>query len=287
MPLLFSSNIIFGRAAVEDVEPFTLAFLRWFLTDIILMPFVYPILKRHRDQLLKMTPQLALMGFLGMWICGAMVNLALKYTTATNGTLIYSASPVLIILIEWMYRGRKVGPREAAGVSLALAGVVVIVAKASLERLISLQFNLGDVLFIGSAISWSIYSVGLRSERFMPLQTFPLFALIASAGAVLLAPFAIIEATLLWTFPDTLSAWTNIAGIVVLASLLAFSSYQYGVKTIGPSLTGIFMYLMPVYGVGMAIVFLGETLANFHIWGILLVLSGVVLATWPKRIRTK
>ena len=47
------------------------------------------------------------------------------------------------------------------------------------------------------------------------------------------------------------------------------------------------MYLMPVYGVGMAIVFLGETLANFHIWGILLVLSGVVLATWPKRIRTK
>ena len=133
MPLLFSSNIIFGRAAVEDVEPFTLAFLRWFLTAIILMPFVYPILKRHRGQLLNMTPQLALMGFLGMWICGAMVYLALKYTTATNGTLIYSASPVLIILIEWMYRGRKVGPREAAGVSLALAGVVVIVAKASLN----------------------------------------------------------------------------------------------------------------------------------------------------------
>lgn len=285
MPLLFSSNIIFGRAAVADVEPFTLAFLRWLLTAAILMPFVYPVLVRHRDLVRRLSMQLVVMGFLGMWICGAMVYLALKYTTATNGTLIYASSPVMIILIEWLYRGRNVGWREAMGVGLALVGVIVIVAQASWHRLLSLQFNTGDLIFVGAAISWSLYSVGLRSQRLDSLQTLPLFALIASAGALLLAPFAAVEMVTQWAFPNTLRAWTNIAGIVVLASLLAFSAFQYGVKVIGPSLAGIFLYLLPVYGVSMAILFLGEQLMLFHVWGILLVISGVVLATFPSRIR--
>jgi drug/metabolite transporter (DMT)-like permease len=284
MPLFFSSNIIFGRAAVSQVEPFTLAFLRWFLTAAILAPIVWPVLVRHRELIGKITVQLLILGFLGMWICGAMVYLALKYTSATNGTLIYTSSPVLIILIEWLFRGRSIGWREVIGVSLALLGVVVIIIKASLATLFSLKFNLGDLLFVGSAISWSIYSGMLKSRKLAPLQTLPLFMLIAASGALLLIPFALFEITWMQRFPTTSSAWINISGIVVLASLLAFSMYQYGVKVIGPSLTGIFMYLLPVYGVSLAVIFLGEDLALYHLWGALLVLSGVISATWPKKL---
>ena len=107
--------------------------------------------------------------------------------------------------------------------------------------------------------------------------------LIAASGAILLAPFAAVEIVWQQDFPTTGEAWLNIAGIVVMASLLAFSMFQYGVKVLGPSLTGIFMYLLPVYGVGLAVLFLGEELALHHLWGILLVLSGVILATWPKK----
>ena len=227
--------------------------------------------------------QLAVLGILGMWICGALVYLALDYTTATNGTLIYTSSPVLIILIEWLFRGRKVGLREAAGVTIALLGVVVIVVKGSLEVLLSLTFNIGDLLFVGCAVSWAVYSVLLKSQQLLPLQTLPLFMLVAASGALLLAPFALTEMVWLQTFPTSTTTWLNIAGIVVLASLLAFSAFQYGVKVIGPSLTGIFLYLLPVYGVGLAVLFLGEELALYHLWGVLCVLPGVILATWPKK----
>jgi drug/metabolite transporter (DMT)-like permease len=284
MPLFFSSNIVFGRAAVSQAEPFTLAFLRWFLTALILLPIVWPALSRNRVLVGQISKQLMILGFLGMWICGALVYLALKYTSATNGTLIYTSSPVLIILIEWLFRGRSIGWREAIGVSLALIGVIVIIVKASLSTLIALKFNAGDLLFVGSAISWSIYSVMLKSRKLATLQTLPLFMLIAASGALLLAPFALFEVIWLQRFPSTGSAWMNIAGIVCLASLLAFSMFQYGVKVIGPSLTGIFMYLLPVYGVSLAVTFLGEELALYHLWGALLVLSGVILATWPKKL---
>ena len=100
MPLFFSSNIIFGRAVTDQVEPFTLAFIRWGVTALILLPFVGSAISANRALIRQSLHQLAVLGILGMWICGALVYLALDYTTATNGTLIYTSSPVLIILIE-------------------------------------------------------------------------------------------------------------------------------------------------------------------------------------------
>lgn len=281
MPLFFSSNIVFGRAAIDDVEPFTLAFLRWFFTAAILAPFVWATLARNQNLIVSQLRNLGVLGFLGMWVCGAMVYLALRYTTATNGTLIYTSSPVLIILIEWLFRGRNIGWREAVGVSIALLGVIIIILKASLAALLSLKFNTGDLLFVASAICWAVYSVRLKSKELEPLQTLPLFALIAASGSLLLLPFALFETLWLQTLPNTIEAWISIAGIVIIASLLAFSAFQYGIKVLGPSLTGVFMYLLPVYGVGLAVLFLGESLALYHLWGVLLVLSGVILATWP------
>lgn len=286
MPLFFSSNIVFGRVAADQVEPFTLAFLRWSLTALILTPFVWTAIRDNSQFLRSQSRLLLILGFLGMWVCGALVYLALDYTTATNGTLIYTSSPVLIILIEYLFRGRQLAWRESIGVIFALIGVIVIVVKGSLHTLLTLSFNVGDLIFVACAISWAVYSVMLRAPRLAPLQTLPLFMLIAASGALLLAPFAFFEMIWLQAFPTSSAAWINIAGIVILASLLAFSMFQFGVKVLGPSLTGIFMYLLPVYGVGLAVIFLGEELAYFHLWGVLLVLSGVILSTWPKKVLT-
>ena len=284
MPLFFSSNIIFGRAAVESVEPFTLAFLRWFLTAMILYPIVRSELKGKKQAIMSLRWPLVVMGLCGMWVCGALVYLALKYTSATNGTLIYTSSPVLIILIEFFAKGRKVRLREGLGITLAFVGVVVIVAKGLMSNLTNMKFNYGDIIFVVCAVTWAIYSVGLKSERFQPFSTLGLFFLIAATGALLLLPFAAFEIVYLKEFPTSTAAWGNIAGIVAIASLLAFSAFQFGVKVLGPSLAGIFLYLLPIYGVSLAILFLGETLATYHVWGVILVLGGVVLATLPAKL---
>ena len=60
-----------------------------------------------RSELLAEWGRIALLGFLGMWICGALVYLALRYTTATNATLIYTTSSVMILLLDWALRDRS------------------------------------------------------------------------------------------------------------------------------------------------------------------------------------
>lgn len=280
-PLFFSSNLIFGRGVVDEVAPFTLALVRWGAVAIALAPFILVEWDTVRALLTVSLRRLLILAFLGMWVCGAIVYLALGWTSATNGTLIYTTSPVIIILIEALFFGRRIGWREGAGALVAFAGVATIVLRGDPLRLLSLDFNLGDLLFVAAAIAWATYSVLYRSGPLRAISNMALFAVVAAGGALLLAPFAAAEWYLGLPLPVTPAAWGGIAGIVFFASLLAFSGFQFGVRELGAPLAGMFMYLLPPYGVGLAVIFLGESLEPFHLAGIAMVMAGIVLATLP------
>ncbi|WP_245453355.1 DMT family transporter [Aquibium carbonis] len=280
-PLFFSTNLIFGRGVIGEVAPFTLAFLRWGAVALALSPCVLADRAAARRLVLQNGPFLMLLGFLGMWFCGALVYIALQRTTATNGTLIYTTSPVFIILIDAVVNRRRIGLRPAAGSVLALTGIAFIVLRGELSALLSLDFNEGDLLFVGAAIAWAVYSLMLRSPRVTGVANLALLPLIAAAGALLLAPFAAWEFFAGAPMPVTASAWSGIAGIVVFASLAAFLGFQFGVRRLGAPVAGVFMYLMPPFGVGLAVLFLGESFHTHHALGIVLVTGGVILATLP------
>ncbi|PWW04123.1 drug/metabolite transporter (DMT)-like permease [Hoeflea marina] len=286
-PLFFSSNLIFGRYAISEVAPFTLAFLRWGLSALVLLPVVISAGPRARAYVTGETSHWLLMGLLGMVVCGAGVYVALQYTTATNGTLIYTTAPLMILAIERLFYGRATSWRELVGIVLGFSGVAIIVMRGDPSALAGNAFNLGDLMFVGAALAWAVYSVLLRGPRTAGLPVLALFGLAAISGTLLLAPFAAWEYLTGARMPVTWSAWSGIAGIVVFASLLAFSGFQYGVARLGASTAGVFMYLLPPFGVGMAVLVLGEPFERHHAIGIATVLGGLVLATfrWPRRMR--
>ncbi len=287
-PAFFSTNLVFGRYVAPQTDPFVLAFLRWSFVALILLPFA---LKSDATAVKVMIrgqwPYFVLIAFFGMGISGSGVYLGLQYTTATNGTLIYSIAPILIILIERALLGRQSSFREGLGIVLALLGVAIIVLQGQLGTLFALDFNPGDLLIALAAMSWAGYSIMYRSERVSHLSSIVLFAMIALFGALVNLPIA---AYSMWhgtSLPSSPDAWMAIAGIVIISSLLAFSSYQFGVRSLGASTAGLFMYLMTPYGVVMAVVFLQERMQGFHYLGICLVMGGVIIATLPKSRRVE
>lgn len=279
-PMFFSTNVVFGRAATE-IAPFTLAFIRWAATAAILalfcrasLPLMAGIWRRHWRLLIAE-------GFLGMFICGGLVYLALHSTTATNGTLIYTLPPVLILLVERVWRGRPLKAREMSGVIIAILGVAVIVTRGDAAALLRLEFNGGDLLFLLAAASWAVYSVILRSRAFAGLGTLALFTLVSFAGALTLLPAAAAEFAMGGAVPSTMRDWAIVAGIVVFSSLISFSLFQFGVKELGAPIAGIFMYLLPPFGTGFAVAFLDERFEPFHAAGIVVILAGIIIATFP------
>jgi drug/metabolite transporter (DMT)-like permease len=99
---------------------------------------------------------------------------------------------------------------------------------------------------------------------------------------VLLAPFMATEVAVTGRFPSTPAMWASVIGLAVFASICAFLSYQYAVKKLGPTITGLTLYGMPVAGVGLAVALLGERPGPAIFAGSALVIGGVALATLPR-----
>ncbi len=280
-PLFFSTNLIFGRYLAGDISPFLLATIRWGGVAILLSPLFFA----ERSRVVRLIKShwwlLAFLGILGMGICGGGIYLALNFTTATNATLIYTTTPVLILLFERVIFGRRSNMREIVGIGAALLGVMVIVFRGSLETLLTLSLNVGDLLVFAAAASWAAYSIMYRSESLGGLGNMTLLGLVAIFGAIANLPFAIGELAQGDALPTQPYSWMAVVGIVLVPSILAYSTYQYGVRTFGAAVTGVFMYLLPPYGVFLAVLILGEKFMLFHFIGIALVMTGVILATFP------
>ena len=279
MPLFFSSNVVIGRAAADLVQPSTLAFWRWFIAFIILLPIAWQGLKHHRADLWQERKAVAMLAFLGMGICGAVVYMGLKHTTATNAALIYTATPVLVIALEWALSNQRLSVAQSAGIVAALLGVLVIIFKGDPRLARDLDLNVGDLCIAAGAASWAVYSIILKRPRLKAVPTMSLMAATTGMGALLLAPFALWEYTAFGGVPSTVTAWSSIFGVALIASVLAFSSYQKGVQLVGPGRTSLFMYLMPLYSALLAAVLLGESIRHYHVLGAVLIIGGVAAAT--------
>jgi len=285
MPLFFASNVVIGRASAGLVEPWTLAFWRWAIAALILLPFAWSGIARNWSAFRAVWREILILGLLGMLVCGGLVYVSLHWTTATNAALLYTGSTLFIVLLDALYFRQPLTSVRIAGLAIGFLGVATIVLQGEPGRLLTLEFNPGDLGIAVCSFSWAIYSVMLKAERLRALPTLPLFAAIALVGALTLVPPMAYEAVALGAVPTGGRAWASILALAVIPSVLAYGIYQLCIKEVGPSITGVFLYLMPVYGVALAVLTLGESFLAFHAAGLVLVVGGVVLATDPFRRR--
>jgi drug/metabolite transporter (DMT)-like permease len=280
MPLLFVSNVVIGRAAANLVEPWTLAFWRWALASLVLLPFAARPMIENAGRLRAAAGDILVAGFLGMVVCGGGVYLSLHWTTAIHGMLIYTAAPLLIVLLDAAFFGEPITGRRLVGMLGGFLGVATIVLEGEPQRLLTLAFNPGDIGMAICATAWAIYTVWLRRERLRAIPPLPALAASCIAGTLILVPPMAFEASSGF-FPTGLTAWAAIVTLAIVPSVLAYGIFQLAVQTVGASVTSVFMYLLPVYGVVVANLTLGESFRAYHAAGLVLVLTGVALTANP------
>lgn len=279
---LLASNPVLGRAVAHVVPPIGLAFWRWLLAFLMILPLAIPGLLIHRHRLLAEWRRFLLLGFLGQGISGAIVYYGLERTSATNASLIYATSPVMVLVIAAIWLGDRIRPRQVAGILLAMVGVLVILTRGDVEVLRHLSFNLGDLLVLIGAVSWSVFTILLRQTR-NPLPVVTSFAANALAGVLVLAPFYLWESLAIRPVPFTMATTLSLLGVALFASVLAFLAYQKAIARMGVAQASTALYVSPLWAALASWLLLGEGLEMFHLLGVLLVLPGVTLATLPSR----
>ena len=272
-----ASNLVVARGGVEYVPPISLAFWRWTLVFIILLPFTYLSLKKNYKIIKKEFNKLFFLGAMGCGVCGAFPFLAGKTTTVINMGIIYTSSPIFIILISCFFFYEKINFTKIIGLVSCLAGVFAIIIKGDLYTLINLNFTIGDLWMLAAAIGWALYSIYLFYWK-TKLKIFQRFTLIAFFGALSLFPFYIGEEFFLekTTFSNEFFMWIIFAAIS--PGIIAFTLYTVTQKKLGASLTGFTLYIFTIYGAFYGYFLFGEKLENYHLVGTVLVFIGVYLA---------
>ena len=283
-PIFMASNLIVARGGIEFVPPISLAFWRWAIVFMILLPFTYLPLKKNFKILIKEYKKLFFLGAMGCGVCGAFPFLAGETTTVTNMGIIYTSSPIFIILISAFFFSEKISLAKMIGLVACLLGVFLIIIKGDLDLLLNLNFTIGDIWMLAASIGWALYSVYLFYWK-SNLPIFQRFTLVAFFGAVSLFPFYIFEEIMIkkTLFNSDFFVWATFAA--VSPGLIAFSMYTYVQKKLGASLTGFTLYIFTIYAAIYGYLFFDEKLETYHYVGTILVFFGVYLA--KKNYETK
>ena len=266
-----------GRAVAGVVPPVALAYWRWTGAFIVSIGFAWPYLKKDLPTLLRHWRMMLLLSATGIATYNTLSYLGLSSTTALNVLLLQSAGPLIIIVWAFALFRERPTPWQAAGVAVSLAGVAVIAAHGSLETLLALRLNRGDVWILIALAIYGIYAAMFRRRP----QTHPMSFLVATMGigSMMILPFYLWEYAAGARIRGGAEAWLSLAYIAVFPSFIAYLFFNRGIELVGASRAGQSWHLMPLFGSILAVLFLGEDFRPYHAAGIALIGAGIVLAS--------
>ena len=273
--ITWAASAVIGRGVHETIPPLGLSFWRWLVGVFILLPFVWGDIIRKWAMIRENFGLLLALGVLQVGSSALMLN-SVTFTTAINATLINAAMPITTAIAALIVLKDKLTVGQMAGVTLAICGVLYMVGRGDLGVIFTLDFNRGDLLAFVAIIGWAYYATLLRRiPRELGLTTS--LAVMLGLGCLGLLPFYIAESLLYMPVPIGATTIQAVIFLGIFASLIAIFIWNSGVRAIGPNRATIFVNLTPVFGAGMAIWLLGETLFAFHVIGAVLVAIGIFL----------
>ncbi|MDO4427264.1 MAG: DMT family transporter [Moraxella sp.] len=275
-PLFWAGNFVVGKAVADDVPPFSLAFLRWIVVFLVILPFAWRFLKRDTALYRQYWQRILATGVVGVTAFNALIYKGLHDTTTTNALLLNSCIPILIILFGFVFYRQKINTKQSLGLMISMLGVLAIVLQGEFGRLLSLSFNVGDVWVFLAMACWAFYTIWTKAFP-SELNKIGLTAIQMLIAIVVLLPLFIWEMMSGQVIDFHQKSILGLAYIGIFPSVIAYVLYVLAVEKVGAVKAGLSIHLIPVFGVALSVGLLGERFYAFHAVGILLIVAGLIL----------
>jgi drug/metabolite transporter (DMT)-like permease len=274
--LMWAGNAIAGRLAVGEISPMALVFWRWGLACI---PLFIAARANFTQDVAALRPHwryVVLAGVVGFTAFNALFYLAAHRTSAVNISILQGIIPGLVAIGAWIAFGTRLRLLQGLGIVVTMAGVTLIAARGDVANLRQLNFNQGDVMMVGAAFLYALYTLLLRQRPAVSsIGLFTAMAIVAFISSAPLLGIEVLDGDFFWP------SWRGLATLAYVAlfpSLIAQIFFIRGVQLIGPSRAGVFVNLLPIFGALLAVAILGEPFAVYHAAALILVVAGIWIA---------
>lgn len=280
-PVFWGGAFVAAKYVVPELHPVVAASIRFLLSFLFLLPVLMIWEGRRFMPALRDVPLLMFLGLTGIFAYNVLFFYGMQTSQAADGALVVASSPVFTAVVAAMWLRERFRPGQLGGFALCLLGVLTIVSKGSPSVLINRQYDPGDLLLLGCAVSFALYSVAgkLAMQRMSPLASTTWAIGFGAAFLTLLAiPFY------RWEMVAGMSAdalWA-VLFLAFFASGIAYVFWFSGVNRVGAGRSSVFVNFVPFWAAVAGVILLGEQLALFHLVGAVLTVGGVYLVTCVK-----
>jgi drug/metabolite transporter (DMT)-like permease len=276
------ASIVATRFILGETNPVSLAFLRYFIATICLLPILYLGLRKRPIPFGHIFP-IIILGSLLFTFFPWGFSASLKYTTAAYGAIALSTMPIFTLIIACIFKKEVLTNAKIIGVGLAFLGVTIAVSRSLLGNTLGENDFLGIFLMLTSSLCAAVYSTFSRP---LILTYGPVLftAMSITVGMLLLSPIAHNVGTfsILPTFSTM--GWVSIIFLGAIGGALQFTAYSWALAWLTPTRTAIYLTLTPISAVILAYPLLDEKITFETTIGLILVLIAIFLIN---RARTK
>jgi drug/metabolite transporter (DMT)-like permease len=272
--VLWGISFVATKTALREISPVTLIFTRFAIGSVLLLAIVREVPARES------WGQLALMGFIGVFVHQMLQAHALTMTSAVHTGWLIAITPIWSAILAAIFVRERFGPWKVLGLIGGMAGTLLVITRGEINRgVLALPSTRGDLLILASTVNWAIYSVigHATIRRIGPRR--------ATSGAMLLgtlmiAPFFIAQSGWRELPRLTTVGWTSVLFLGIGCSALGYLFWYGALEKVEVSRVAAFLYLEPIVTFIAALLLLHEPASATTVIGGLLVIVSVLITQY-------
>lgn len=277
----WSFNLIIASYFATSLEPFEIAFGRWFVASLILVPMAWTGIKQNFSLLLKSWKLVISLAITGIVLDNTLIYYAGRTASAINMGLLDVTGPIFLVILSRIFLKTPISLQQILGLIIAVFGVIVIILQGDLTQLRHFKLVSGDLIMLFNTFCFAVYSL-LQAKRPPKISQSAMLGATAVAGVIIIVPFLFGTVSLAKLESLQLSDFAVFIYLGIFNSVLSYLSWNTALARIGNIKTSIIYYLLPLFSGIEAYLILHEKLYWSQLIGGILVIGGIALVSLNK-----
>jgi len=271
--IFWGSSFIATKIALNEIKPVTIIILRLIIASVLLISIAVAN-KRNFSLNLKSHGWIFILALIAVFHLWIQVT-GLQYTTAANTGWIIGTAPIFMAIMGLIFFKEKISLLSLTGIVLSVFGLLMLIGKGNITNIGFIE-NKGDLLVLGSAFTWGVYSMVNKkiSLSYSPLMTILYLFLMM---AIIIIPFNLNQETILSVVHLSTTGWLMILFLGLFCSGISYVIWAQALRDMESAKVGAFLYFEPLVTVAAAWYFLREEITILMIISGLLITTGVII----------
>ena len=273
-----------GRVVANDILPFTASWLRYVIATVSFLIFL-----RLTGQ--WMFPNRAewgrifLIGFFSTVVYQAFFMFGMQFTAAGDASLMITFNPLFTTILAVIFLGEKMHLNLVIGLIMGVSGVAILFYYSPNVDIPLSDRILGNLLIAGAALSWACNTILMKKAMTSPakaaqkpLNPLELTVWSSVAGLIILTPIVAVESATKGIIMPSFDGWVGLIFLALFSTVISYVWFADGIVKIGASMSALYVYLVPPFGIIGGYLLLQEKLGISLFFAFILITGGVIIA---------